>query len=391
MEIIGFEPGLTGEWDAFVARHPLAGYGHLSANFALADATEGVRNVSLMAREGRSIAAVLPLFERSDRVLRSVRVKELVSGAFFPAGPLVSPAAKGKAEANVLAQLLDGVRERARAAKADRVSIAYPNVTAGQPSIARLGYSPLLHHGYRPRPGVGLLLDLAQSAEQLAAGRKSGCRQSITKAQGAGAVVDIIRDRALWMACHAMNVQTLGVLAHSERQLAAIWDHFIAPGHAVAHAVHAGGALAAVTVTVQCGGSAYYWHGWRAEPALPGASHLALWSAILASREQGCRAFELGSLEFEHAKNIGISQFKQSFGGVPFQTLGASLDVRPVKSAALALAEAIVSSYRQRRRADASRESRPAAASAEPQPQPAAPEPAVALPRPAMLPTSGKH
>ena len=60
--------------------------------------------------------------------------------------------------------------------------------------------------------------------------------------------------------------------------------------------------------------------------------------------------FELGSVEFENARNIGISQFKQSFGGAPFQTLTARLEMKPVKTAALALAEAAVSRLRRRRR-----------------------------------------
>jgi hypothetical protein len=350
MEIVDFEPGLREEWDAFVAKHPLAGFGHLSGNFALAGVTDGVRNLSLVAREGRQIAGILPLFARTGRVLRSVAVTDMVSGAFFPAGPLISPAAKGKAETNVLTALLEAARARAAAAGADRIVIAYPNVTGGQPTIGRAGYSPLLHHGYRARPAVGLLLDLTQTAEQLGAGRKSGCRQSIAKAQASGATVDAVRDRDEWMACYEMNVQTLGELAHSEVQLAAIWDHFIQSGQTHAYAVRANGVTAAVAVTIESHGTAYYWHGWRANAQLPGASHLALWTAILAARDRGCRAFELGSLEFEHAKNIGISQFKQSFGGTAFQTMAAACELRPVKSAAIALADAALAAVRQRRR-----------------------------------------
>jgi hypothetical protein len=394
MEVVDFEPGMTAAWDAFVASHPLAGHGHLSANFALASETPGLRNRSLVARDGRAIVGVLPLFERTDRVLRSIAIRELASGAFFPAGPLISPSVKGKAEAAALGQLLEAAQERARAGHVDRVVIAYPNVTSGQPTIVRAGYSPLLHHGYRARPAVGLLLDLSQSPEQLAAGRKSGCRQSIAKAQAAGATVEPIQNREAWMSCYAMNVQTLGALSHSERQLAAMWDHFIAQGHAHAHAVYVNGAMAAVTVTVQAHDCAYYWHGWRSETAAPGTSHLGLWSAILASRDHGCRVFELGSLEFEHAKNIGISQFKQSFGGVPFQTMAAALEMKPVKSAAIALAETTVAAWRQRRRSAAAA---PARASAAKAPAAEAPPSRTAVPlsgavqSPAAVPTAGKH
>jgi len=353
LDLIAFEPALRDDWDAFVRDHPLAGYGHLSGNFDLAAVTPGVTNRSLVVREGRSLVAVLPLFESDGHVLRAVPVRTLASGAFFPAGPLISTAARGKAEANALAVLLEGVRDCARAARADRVIIAYPNITAGQPTIARLGYSPLLHHGYRAKPGVGLLIDLAQSPEHLGSGRKSGCRQCIAQAQRAGATVAPIGAREQWLGCYDMNVHTLGPLALSREQLAAIWDRFIVPGHATAHAVHAGGQMVAAVTIAETNGAAYYWHGWRSAQAFTGASHLGLWTAILAARDAGCRAFELGSVEFDDAKNIGISQFKQSFGGTPFQTMAAALELRPVKAAAVALAEAAVAAARVRRRAPA--------------------------------------
>ena len=294
MQVVPFEPSMTEEWEAFVGRHPLSGYGHLAANFSLAAATPGVPNVSLLVREGSGVVALLPLFECSSRTLRSIALRELVSGAPFPAGPLIDPSLRGKAEAGALSLLLEGVRDTARERGADRVLITYPNVTAGQPTIARVGYSPLLHHGYQPRPGVGLLLDLTRSPEELAAARKSGCRQSIAKAQAAGASVEIIRDREVWMSCHAVNVETLGSLALSESQMAGIWDGFVASGHATAFAVRAAGALAAVTVTVHGRGSADHWHGWRPHAALSGASHLGLWHAILAARENGGRTSSSG-------------------------------------------------------------------------------------------------
>jgi hypothetical protein len=353
LELQAFEPAFRDDWDAFVRDHPLAGYGHLSGNFDLAAATPGVRNRSLVVRDGGSLVAVLPLFEQDARVLRAIPVRTLASGAFFPAGPLISSALRGKAEASALSLLLDGVRDGARAARIDRVLVAHPNITAGQPTVARIGYSPLLHYGYRAKPGVGLVLDLSQSVEHLAAGRNSGCRQRINKAQNAGAVVAPIRDRGEWLACYAMNVQTLGSLALSREQFGVIWDRFIEPGHAAAYGVHADGALAAAITVIRANGAAYYWHGWRAEQTMAGANHLGLWSAILASREAGCLAFELGSVEFENPKNIGISQFKQSFGGTPFQTMAAALELRPLKAAAIALAEAAIAAARVRRRVPA--------------------------------------
>lgn len=348
MDVLQFEPELQPEWDGFVESHPLAGYGHLSANFALASQTAGVQNASLLVREGRKIIAVLPLFERAGRALRAIPVRELTSGAFFPAGPLISIHTQGKAEATALAALLDAINERGRHRRIDRITIAYPNISGGQPTITRLGYSPLLHHGYHARPGVGLLLDLTQSVEQLGAGRNAGCRQRINKAQAAGMTTSVITDRSAWLSCHALNLQTLGALALTEAEVAAIWDNFIVPGHATAHGVYLDGAMTAVTVTIHSNGAAYYWHGWRPANAPNGASHLSLWTAILASRERGARFFELGSLEFVNAKNIGISQFKQSFGGVPFQTVSAQRELKPVKAAAISLAETATAAYRRR-------------------------------------------
>jgi hypothetical protein len=214
----------------------------------------------------------------------------------------------------------------------------------------RFGYSPLLHHGYKPRHGVGLLLDLTQPVEQLASARRSGCRQSVNKAAAAGATATELIDRREWMACRDINVQTLGELAYSDAQMAAIWDDFIAPGHAVAHVVRVDGTPAALTVTIFANRSAYYWIGFNRKPApTAGAGHLALWTAILDARNRGCQYFELGSLDFENPRNVGISQFKQSFGGLPCQVISAQLEANRVKSASLALAEAILIAARERR------------------------------------------
>jgi hypothetical protein len=382
MELLHFEPSLTAAWDAFVAGHPLAGYGHLSANFALTQ-HGGFENASMMVRDGKKIVAVLPLFEHAERVLRAIRVRELISGALFPAGPLISPQTKGKAEAAALALLLEGLEHRSRARRIDRIRIAYPNITAGQPTAIRLGYSPLLHHGFHACPGVGLLLDLAQPLERLAAGRSSGCRQTINKGEAGGIRTAVIQERDEWLSCHALNLHTLGPLALSEAEVAAIWDHFIVPGHASARGTYVGGSLRGVTVTIQVNGAVYYWHGWRTAAAVNGEAHVGLWHAIVAAREQGCQIFELGSLEFANARNIGISQFKRSFGGVPFQTLAAHREVKAVKAAAIALAETAVAALRARRGVTAPSPAsvKPAASrdlERSPAPERAAPPPALA-------------
>jgi hypothetical protein len=58
-------------------------------------------------------------------------------------------------------------------------------------------------------------------------------------------------------------------------------------------------------------------------------------------------------MEFGSARSIGISEFKQSFGGTPYQTLAAELDVKPLKSAAVAAAKAAVARVRQQPRPSA--------------------------------------
>lgn len=360
MELLDVTSELRPEWDAFVAAHPRASHGHLSAQFELAAATPGVQNVSLAVRDGRALAGVLPLFASSHRQLKAVPVRELTSGAFFPAAPLVSPKLQGKAETRVLDLLHEGMAARAAALRADRVIVTHPHVVDGQPSIVRFGYSPLLHRGFSARHGVGLLVDLSKSAEQLASDLRSGCRQSLAKAEAAGVTVRAIIERAEWMACHELNLQTLGALAYTEGQMAVIWDAFIAPGHAAAHLASVNGTPVAATVTIYGNGSAYYWIGLNRRPApIVGAGHLTLWTALLAARDRGTPYFELGSLDFGNPKNAGISQFKQSFGGVPYQIVSAQLDVTPVKSAALALGEALVAAAREYRRQHAPR---PAAA-----------------------------
>lgn len=348
MDVVDFSPELRSGWDAFVSMHPHASYGHLSGQFGLAAVTPGLRHVSVLAIDRGEVIGVLPLFLHDRHALRWVPVRELTSGGIFPGGPLVSPKLQGKAATAVMELLVNAVAARAKALKADAVVITHPHVVGGQPSIMRFGYSPLLNHGYASRSGIGLLLDLSCPPDKLAALRRSGCRQSINKAQASGAIVEILNDRAQWLACYPLNVQTLGDLAYSEQQMAAIWDHFIAAGHATAHATYVDGLIAAVTVTVHFNKSAYYWIGLNRRPPTLGAGHLALWTAILHAQSQGCGHFELGSLDLDSAKNKGISQFKQSFGGSAHQIISATLSVRPIKAAALALGEAVAAAVRRR-------------------------------------------
>lgn len=335
-KVTTYDEGHRGRWDAFVQSNPQASYGHLSATFALAAVTPFTVNRSLMIDDANGrLIGVLPLFDVRERELRVVPVRSLVSGHHFPAGPLFLPHLTGKRRRVLTAELLRHVDALARELAVDRVAMAYPNIMEGHPSIASLGYLPLRHHGFHETNVVSMLLDLRPPLETLHKQMRERGHRALRKAAEAGVTVQPIDTRLAWLACHRLNLDSLGPLAWSPAQLAVIWDEFIEPRLATAHAAHFAGEIVSVVVAVHHQGTSYYWLGFNRKPSVRGANHCALWEAIQSCKTRGDRVFELGSKDFGHGKQVDISYFKESFGGIAVYSLGGVLERKPSKRALL--------------------------------------------------------
>jgi Acetyltransferase (GNAT) domain len=331
MQIEEYNETRRADWDAFVAAHPHASFRHLSGLFALEAEISGARNRSLMIYDERGrLVGLLPLFEVVERALRYLRLRTLNSGTTLPGGPLFDLSLSAKQERDLLAELMAHVETLARSIGAERVSISYPNVIGDRTSIAHYGYLPLRRFGYREHNIVGLLLDLSASATALFAQLKSACRNMIRRAERDGLTWHVITDRAEWLACHALNVQTLGAHAYTPRAFEIIWDEFVAKDTASVGTAKVGGRIASVCVVVGLRTSCYYWLGFNARPPLAtGANNFALWHSILLWQQRGARFFELGSMEFDDARQQQIGAFKESFGGTPCYALGGARELKP--------------------------------------------------------------
>ena len=141
MRVVPCDDSRRGEWDAFVDAHPMAGYGHQSATFALAAASSAVNHSLMLYDEGR-LQGVLPLFLVGSRVLRVVPVKTLRSGFEFPAGPLLASTAPKTIDRH-LASLVGQAIAVADRLGCDSLRLTYPTITDDRTAIERYGDLPL--------------------------------------------------------------------------------------------------------------------------------------------------------------------------------------------------------------------------------------------------------
>lgn len=331
------------DWDGFVARNPSAGYGHLSAHLALG----GASHHTAMLYDRGEVIAILPLFETSSRRLRAVRLRGLVSGAHFPAGPLCAPGCSDKTRAGLFRQLLAHVNRVAGARRADYVRIAYPNVIDARPAIADFGCQPLRDHGFADANIVTRLLPLRDDPAALRRQLRERGRRWLRKSEAAGVQVAVITDESAWRACYPLNLWTLGALAWSPEAFDMIWTRFIRAGHATAFAASLEGETVSVVVIVHLNATAYYWIGWNsARGHAVGANYAALWTAILEAQRRGAGWFELGSDDTGTPKARNIAYFKAAFGGERYYSLVGVLDRAPVKSSVLTALEAGLAALR---------------------------------------------
>lgn len=350
MQIEEYNETRRADWDAFVAAHPHASFRHLSGLFALEAETSGARNRSLVIYDERNrLVGLLPLFEVVEPQLRYLRTRTLNSGTTLPGGPLFVLSLSAKQQRDLLAELMAHVEGLARRIGAERVSISYPNVIGDETSIEHFGYLPLKRFGYREHNVVSLLLDLRAPRDVLFERLKYSCRKQINKCARDGLTFAQLTERADWLDCYDLNVQTLGRLAYTRRALELVWDEFVARDVAtVTVARHAGRPLS-VIVTVGLNASSYNWIAFNAKTGfMNGAHNFALWHTIELWQRRGVSFFEIGSMEFADAKQKNIGTFKESFGGRACYALGGTLTLKPARRAFFELLQLSVTRLRQR-------------------------------------------
>lgn len=335
-------------WDRFVFTHPLAGMGHLSAQFRLAEVTGTAINRSVMLYEDAQLIGVLPLFEATAMVSRFFKTRTLSThGA---AGPLLEGALGSAQVREAQALLIQTMKQMAAASGADRIQVSYPSVVDAKLASERFGIYPLRSHGFREINTVGGYIDLRSDENSLMNHLDSSCRNKVRRAAKEGAELQIVRDRSLWLACEQLNIDTLGSLCLSRRAMEVIWEEFVANDLAFVIAVTHGSEVVSIVVASVFNRVAYYWYSFNKRPAaVTGSNNAALWRAILHSRELGATHFLLGSYHFEgeaDSKHRSIAAFKRSFGGSPYYVMDGELILRPCKHLVLQLTTELKSAVR---------------------------------------------
>lgn len=350
-EALAVRPWTTADrpdWDAFVAGHPGAGTGHLSALIRLGETLPGVETCSLLARGPHGeVAGVLPLFLATSRRLRVVPVRSALSGVLLPAGPLADHRLPPERQQAVIEALLEQARQLAGARRADRLVVALPGLTGGRPVLGGAGTSPLLGYGFHDDLRAGTYLDLQRPASELWQGLDPKCRNMIRRAEREGATAAVVSERSDWLAAAEISAASEPANRYPGAFFEAAWTELIEPGHAVPVGVWAGGMLRSLSLGSLQNGSAYYWFNFSRRPVSPpGVNNLALWRLIEECRNRGALGFELGSLDSGPGRQGSIARFKESFGGVPYYAVAGERVLRPLREAALDLAEQCVASLR---------------------------------------------
>jgi hypothetical protein len=342
-------------WDEFVLSHEDRTVGHVSAHFALAEAA-GARNLSFLVLDNAErVVAAMPLFEKHSHRLRVFRMRTLTSGVEFAAHPLTKSGLPARQQREVLTYVLQHCDMLAARRSCDEIRIGYPAIINGLAAVERFGFYPLREYGYADESGVGWLLDISQHEDTLMGVLDKSCRNMIRRAQKEGCSVRPIRDLAEWMECYRLVTQTMGELSPSEDLHRTCWNRVIAAGLAHTYAIVGPGSDSPsnLVVTVGIGAAQYYWKSYNDRGArIPGANNLALWEAILGAKRSGARLFEMGSMEFDNQKQIAISEFKRSFGGVSVYLLRGGRVSRPLRKAFVdlfATAHKTIRAHRSRR------------------------------------------
>jgi hypothetical protein len=329
MKFLLYDPTKQEEWDQFVVSNPQASLGHLSAQFLLAEEnTDAVNRSVLIYQDSMHLAGILPLYEVNSHAMPLIKIRTLASNA----GPLFRANLSTSEQKNLLDALIAYVKSLADRLDVDRVTITYPSVIQGQLAVERFGFLPLRKYGYSENNMLGTSLDLSRSDSDLMASLENTCRSKLRKAEKEGVAIAAIENREDWLSFELMNEQTLGKSKHSKRTLEMVWDEFISKGYAYAFvAKHEDRALSVVVIQCfhQC---AYYWMAFNAIPRFSGSNNYLLWHGIQHAKKIGNSHFLMGTHEFsDDAKMQGISDFKKSFGGVPYYVLGGTLVRRKIK------------------------------------------------------------
>lgn len=340
MEVIPYSPSLRDKWDAFVSDHEYAWVGHYSVNFELEREFGGDNISCLVVDDRQNIVGIMPLFLFEKRILKkTITLRSIRSGTSLRNGPLFIESLSDKQKREALDLLVQHLLVIARASKVDDIHISYPVMHGDKTCLEHYGYLPLKKYGFVEENVVSMVKDLRSDDKTLLTSFKQNCQKKIRQCvEEGGEYVDAL-DRAQWMDCYDLNVQTFSAgntAPYTRKALEILWDNFVETGLAEVTAIRFKGKIISVVITAVRKNSCYPWIAFNCKPApIPGANNLLEWKNMLHFKERGVEYYEIGSREFDDNKQIHISMFKESFQGRDTYCLDGKLVLRPIKESLL--------------------------------------------------------
>jgi hypothetical protein len=325
-EFVPFSDSIAGEWDNTVYASPDGWVFGLAAwqRLILDVDRWALRDHSFALRLDGKITAVMPLQFNPGS-------KRMTSSGWGGAGPIVHGDHGDKARDRILGIMLKHARQIAAEAGAEILDFVISPVT--QSSLAEhWGVNPYVLHGFRDVSLVSQVIDLTNDEFELRAALSDKTKSTMRKAAADRIEVKQVGWRDYldeYYDVHTETYERTGVPPHPKEYFAGIAEHIAPSSHAVLLAAFdRSGKVIGFNNTARFGKAAFYHTGCSRQAALAnGTNHLLLWSAIMTARAQGCRWFDVGTINpaSEDPKVRGLTLFKTRFGGEPHRFFGAEM------------------------------------------------------------------
>ena len=335
---------LSDNWDSVVLRSP---DGWVFALYGWQELILGVRQWGLqdhsfaVSLEGK-IAAVVPLqLHPANRILGI--------SAWGGCGPILSGSVADEHRPAILSKIYETCSEVAATTHAVALEFSQPSVT--QACINNIyGVNHSVFFGFEDRSGLTQVIDLKPSVDDLWKGLSKNARNIIRRAEKAG----ITARRVHWSEhldsyyrLHRETYFRTGVTPHPVQYFSGISEKMAPSGYSALFAAFDGDGDVLAYHNDACLGPGVLYHtGCSADSAQDtGANYLLLWTAIVAAKQDGRLAYEVGPIfpGTDESKQKGLTLFKTRFGGSPRRALRSYRDLSNERAEAHRSTESSVS------------------------------------------------
>jgi len=291
-------PSEYGEWDAFVAQHPLGLVYHLSAWQRVLETAFGhIRGRFLVLRdESGQIQAGLPVYTVSSWLLKN----RIVS---VPFATMCDPLVSTKEEFD---QLWPALQEESRQNRCQRIEIRTRGMDAGclPPSLT---VSARYKHHYLP---------LNESTEALFRSFHQSCvRRRVDKARKGGVLIEERQDDESLRAFHGLLVVTRRKRLLPPMPFAFFREMYrcLSPDHVSLYLATSGGEVVAGLMALKFRDMWTMEYNGDADNVAPGANQFLCWDAIQRAKASGATRFSFGRTALD---NESLLDYKRRWATV---------------------------------------------------------------------------